>query len=132
MEKELRMDAYYYGFNGTGVRVVDQILSKVAIAGKMYHSTEDWNDTDDGDPSPVDYIQDAACEAAEKIKELEKCLKRIKNWCDAYPIEIFPEPDFKKAAKVLKDNGMTIDSISASAMRHITEGIKEIINESNI
>ena len=24
-------------------------------------------------------------------------LYRIKNWCQAYPIEVFPEPDFEMA-----------------------------------
>lgn len=54
-------------------------------------------------------------------------LDKIKSWCEAYPVKIFPEPDFEKMAKVLKDNGMTIDSIGASSMRHVLEGIKKII-----
>lgn len=54
-------------------------------------------------------------------------LDKIKSWCEAYPVKLFPEPDFDKAHKVLKDNGMTIDSIGASSMRHVLKGIKEII-----
>ena len=64
-----------------------------------------------------------------RIDELENTLQQIKSWCRAYPVKIFPEPDFKKAAKVLKENDMTIDSISASNMRHILEGIQKIITE---
>jgi hypothetical protein len=57
---------------------------------------------------------------------------RLQNWSDAYPLKVFPKPDLKKAAKVLKDAGMTLDSISADNMRHVLEGIKDIIAESLI
>lgn len=39
-----RMDAYYFGFERTGVGIIDAILSAVAIAGKGVHSTEGWAD----------------------------------------------------------------------------------------
>ena len=68
---DARMDAYYYGFDRTGVPEIDAILSAVAYAGKGWHSTEDWY----GNPedfnygpfigqSPGDVIQAAANEAA--------------------------------------------------------------------
>ena len=66
------------------------------------------------------------------LNELEKLqgkLQEILNWINAYPVEIFPEPDFKKAAKVLKQNGMTLGGISASNMRHVLNGIKDIIEK---
>lgn len=59
--------------------------------------------------------------------EIQDKLHQIKMWIDAYPLKIFPEPDFEKAAKVLKDNGMTLDAISASNMRHVLNGIRDII-----
>lgn len=62
-----------------------------------------------------------------ELKELRDKLHQIETWINAYPLEIFPEPDFKKAAEVLKQNGMTLDSISASNMRHVLNGIKDII-----
>ena len=40
----------------------------------------------------------------------------------------FPEPDFTKAHKVLRENGMTLDAISASNMRHVIKGVREIID----
>ena len=55
-------------------------------------------------------------------------LRKIKDWVGAYPLEVFPEPDFKKVAKVLKENGMSIDCVSASNMRHVLNGIKDIID----
>jgi hypothetical protein len=61
------------------------------------------------------------------LDHYEDKLDKIKRWCDAYPIDIFPEPDLKKAAKILKENGMTLDAISASNMRHVLSGVKRII-----
>jgi hypothetical protein len=46
-------------------------------------------------------------------------LDRIEQWSKAYPLEIFPEPDFTRARELLKAGGMTIDSVSASNMRHV-------------
>ena len=57
-------------------------------------------------------------------------LAKIRAWIDAYPLEVFPEPDFKKAARVLKAYGMTLDAISASNMRHVLQGVKQIIDDS--
>ena len=55
-------------------------------------------------------------------------MSKIKTWIKAYPLKIFPEPDFKKAHEVLKAHGMSLDAISASTMRHVLNGIKAIIN----
>ena len=62
----------------------------------------------------------------EREEELADALARIKQWCDAYPLDIFPEPDFKRAAEVLKANGITLDAISASNMRHALRGVATI------
>lgn len=64
-----RMDAYYYGFEPTGVASIDRILSAVACAGKAYHHTEDWTaDAGERDhlrgTTPVEWIQNAANDAA--------------------------------------------------------------------
>lgn len=71
----MRMDAYYYGFEPTGVQEIDEILSCVACAGKAFHGTEDWNvncysfgEQTVGN-TPVEWIQNAANRAATKIKE---------------------------------------------------------------
>ena len=60
--------------------------------------------------------------------EAYEALEEIKTWSEAYPLNIFPEPDFKKAHEVLKSNGMTLDSISASSMRHVLNGMIHIVN----
>jgi hypothetical protein len=68
-DPDIRMHAYYYGFERTGVGVVDAILSAVAQAGKSYHSTESWADEDEWtSPSHEQRIQDAANDAADRIR----------------------------------------------------------------
>ena len=86
MTEPLRMNAYYYSFKPTGVKEIDRILSAVACAGKAFHSTEDWyqcgccgvHDCDDKDcvdswppnrgRTPIDWIQNAANDAAELLR----------------------------------------------------------------
>jgi len=65
----------------------------------------------------------------DEIDDLQAKMHRIVTWIDAYPLKIFPEPDFEKARAVLKQNGMTLDAISASSMRHVLTGLKRIIEE---
>ena len=57
---------------------------------------------------------------------LEEALQRLDDWSRAYPLKNFPEPDFAKAAKLLKAGGMSLDAIGASNMRHAIEGVGEI------
>ncbi|EKD40808.1 MAG: hypothetical protein ACD_74C00158G0007 [uncultured bacterium] len=65
-------------------------------------------------------------QAAENNR-MRDALQRIANWQKAYPLEVFPEPDLKRAHEVLKAAGMGLDGISASNMRHVLGGIKEIV-----
>jgi hypothetical protein len=58
--------AYYYSFEPTGNDAVDAILEAVALAGRAYHHTDQWSDSNDGKPSYTDQIQQAANEAARK------------------------------------------------------------------
>ena len=73
MSEELRMNAYWYSFEKTGCREIDEILSAVAVAGKMYHNTEGWTDVWEHDGlSQIDKIQNAANKAAEKMTRLKR------------------------------------------------------------
>ncbi|WP_176491732.1 hypothetical protein [Curtobacterium sp. 'Ferrero'] len=80
---DARMDAYYYGFERTGVGFIDAILSAVAIAGKGAHHTESWGDPWEGTEyyfrgrpglpdadNAVDLIQKAAQQAADAVLAL--------------------------------------------------------------
>ncbi len=69
-----RMDAYYFAFSMTGIDAIDTILSAVACAGKAYYHTESWSESctpyheRHRGESPVEWIQNAADDAAEAIK----------------------------------------------------------------
>ena len=68
----------------------------------------------------------------ERCEELEEALRRIVQWADAYPTDIFHEPDAaecKRAHELLKANGMTIDAFSASMGRHCLKGVGDIARE---
>lgn len=71
-----------------------------------------------------------AIEVMERLQNIidvkNDALQRIIQWADAYPVDIFPEPDMKKAAAILEANGMSLDSISASNMRHVITLCAEI------
>ena len=66
--------------------------------------------------------------AAKEREHYDDLFAHIKGWCEAYPISVFPEPDFKKAHEVLKANGMTIDAISASNMKHVITQVQKMID----
>lgn len=70
--EHLRMYAYYFGFDPTGIFLVDRLLSEIATAGKAYHSTEWWNEKDSEDPTYIDRIQGAATEIAAEIRRLNR------------------------------------------------------------
>jgi len=63
-----------------------------------------------------------------EIFELEEKLEQIKNWCKAYPVKIFPEPDFKVVREALRPHNISLAAVSASNMRYVLKGIQEIID----
>jgi hypothetical protein len=60
------------------------------------------------------------------VERYEEALERIDQWADAYPLEVFPEPDMKAVRKALEAAGITIDCVSASNMRHVITQVKHI------
>lgn len=65
----------------------------------------------------------------EKLEAAQEKLDRIHQWCEAYPVDIFPLPDLKKARALLEAGGITLDSVSAEMARHVLSGIQKIIEE---
>jgi hypothetical protein len=59
----------------------------------------------------------------------EEALRRIVQWSEAYPLDVFPEPDFIRARELLEAGGMTLDAVSASCMRHVVGGVGKIARE---
>jgi hypothetical protein len=60
-----------------------------------------------------------------RVEVSETKLNKINQWCDAYPLEVFPEPDLKKANSTLSLIGMSTDSIAASMARHVLTKLKQ-------
>jgi hypothetical protein len=54
-------------------------------------------------------------------------LERIEQWANAYPLDIFPEPGMDKVRQALDKAGITIDSVSASAMRHVITQVWQML-----
>lgn len=76
------------------------------------------------DPAPAE-----GSRLEERVQRFEEALWSIDQWSQAYPEPVFPEPDdayFAKAHEVLVANGMTLDRLSAHAMRHVVRGVGEI------
>lgn len=61
------------------------------------------------------------------MEDLEERLEKVRQWTDAYPIDIFTPPDLKKAHRVLTENGMTLDGISAHVGRVMIENLKRMV-----
>jgi hypothetical protein len=55
-----------------------------------------------------------------------EALKQISDWAQAYPLDVFPEPDLKRAHEVLEAAGLSLGAISAHAMRHVLDGVQKI------
>ena len=64
-------------------------------------------------------------ELEQKLEGLEDALNQVNNWCKAYPIEVFTEPDWDEVKEKLGSTLLT--QVSGSNMRHITNGITKII-----
>jgi hypothetical protein len=47
------------------------------------------------------------------IERLREALQEIDRWSRAYPLAVFPKPDYARARELLEAGGMTLDSISA-------------------
>lgn len=63
----------------------------------------------------------------EENERLRAAFMEVYNWTKAYPLSTFPAPDLAKAAAVLAEHGMTLDAISAHAMRHVLDRVGEIL-----
>ena len=105
---DLFMNAYWYSFDETGERSVDEILSAVARAGKGYHNTEYWSDPDDNGVSCIDQIQGAAAKAADESARLRADLVAahalLGEWL-AIPVENDAYADLRTRTRELLDRG---------------------------
>jgi len=63
----------------------------------------------------------------QEVQVLRDKLDQVRRWCRAYPVDVFPEPDWILAKDALRVKGIALDSVTCSAMRRVTTGIVEII-----
>jgi hypothetical protein len=67
-------------------------------------------------------------QAEDRIADLEKALHRVRQWCDAYPLDIFRQPtkeEIKVGVAALQATGViTSDRLHGSWARHILDGVK--------
>ena len=77
-------------------------------------------------------LRDAITRLEAEFEKMEAALDKIRNWAEAYPLDMFPEPtkeDWKEIARLLKDNGYLIDSVTSSNMRHVINGVKALVED---
>ena len=60
-------------------------------------------------------------------EQVNEAIEHITDWKEAYPLDIFPEPDLKRAHELLKAGGMSLDVVSASAIRFTLGRVCEIL-----
>ena len=96
----------------------DELLMRFGYEGHKYEASALWDHVGDA-KADYDRLADSHASLTEKVERYADVLDDIVRWSKAYPLEVFPEPDLKKAHEILKANGMTLDAISASSMRHV-------------
>lgn len=63
----------------------------------------------------------------EQLEDLQSTIARIRAWCEAYPINMFPDQDLKKADEVLKAAGISMSAMHGQWARHIMQGVARIV-----
>lgn len=74
-------------------------------------------------------IEDLGGFAVKGFQRSTEALEKIVNWSEAYPLDVFPEPDLTEARRLLEAGGITLDSIAAYAIRYAVQGIGRIASE---
>lgn len=90
------------------------------------NSVSFWRDKAKAYGGAASALRARADKAEDRAERLQDALQELQQWANAYPLNIFPEPDFSLAAKVLTDAGLSLDAISASNMRHVLTRVEEI------
>ncbi len=61
------------------------------------------------------------------MESLTDALERVVQWSEAYPLKVFPEPDWEEVKRWLGPS--LLSRISASNMRHVVEGVGKIAKQ---
>ena len=65
----------------------------------------------------------------DRESDLEDALRKIAQWSDAYPEDVFLPPDLEKCRALLEAGGQTLDGVSGAAMRHVVTGVGKIAKD---
>ena len=65
-------------------------------------------------------------EATFKLSKREFGLQDVLKLTDAYPLDVFHEPDLEKARELLEAGGMSLDAVSACAMRDVMRRVAAV------
>jgi hypothetical protein len=79
--------------------------------------------------STIDVLEITLAVRDAKIERLRTALGQIAEWSRAYPLKVFPEPDWAHVRKLLEAGGITLDAVSASNMRHVVEQVGVLARE---
>jgi hypothetical protein len=66
------------------------------------------------------------------VEKLQDVLQRIRQWCEAYPTDIFKpmtEDELKQVVRILREHGVRTDALYAEWGRHILMMIHLMILE---
>jgi len=77
----------------------------------------------------IGWFANAIEHARTGYERMQEALERIVSWSEAYPLDIFPEPDLEKARQLLKAGGIALDAVTAHCMRHVIDGVGKIARE---
>lgn len=99
-----------------------QAWARSARSGGHETMAEDMDEA----ATEITRLRDANAALTRERDALREALQRIEQWGRAYPLSVFPEPDFGKAREALEAAGLTLDAVSASNMRHVVRGVSEI------
>jgi hypothetical protein len=76
-------------------------------------------------------IEQQLATAEARVKDIQQtlreCLEPIEKWTQAYPLDVFPEPDMKEVRRMLGDTLLT--QLSASNMRHVITRVWEMLEQ---
>lgn len=53
----------------------------------------------------------------------------VEQWAQAYPLDVFPEPNFQHVREALSAVGLSLDCVSASNMRHVITRVRDKLRD---
>lgn len=62
-------------------------------------------------------------------ERLEHAAERIRAWAEAYPLDVFPEPDWTAVHEALHAAGISVASVSASNFRFVLKRVRAMLED---